>query len=104
MSGVIVVGAGPGIGRSVAVRFAREGLPVAVIARSDRSVGEVAAAVRAVGVPAVSLSADSTDENALRSALDTARQQHGDPDVVVYNAALIRPDSLGDLSGSGHRD
>ena len=38
MPGMIVIGAGPGIGLSVAKRFAREGLPVGVIARSRATV------------------------------------------------------------------
>ncbi|NEE01952.1 SDR family NAD(P)-dependent oxidoreductase [Phytoactinopolyspora halotolerans] len=104
MAGAIIVGAGPGIGRSVAVRFAREGLPVAVVARTDRTAGDVAGAVHEIGVPAIPLTADATDETALRSALDAARQNHGDPDVVVYNAALIQPDALGDLTARGHLD
>ena len=38
MPGAIVIGAGPGIGTSVAERFAREGLPVSVLARSRPTV------------------------------------------------------------------
>jgi NAD(P)-dependent dehydrogenase (short-subunit alcohol dehydrogenase family) len=32
MPGAVIIGAGPGIGRSVALRFARESMPVALIA------------------------------------------------------------------------
>lgn len=39
--------------------------------------------------------ADATDEVALRAALDEIAGKHGAPDVVVYNAALIRPDGPG---------
>jgi short-subunit dehydrogenase len=34
MPGALIIGAGPGIGRSVARRFAREAMPVALIARN----------------------------------------------------------------------
>ena len=35
MPGVVIIGAGPGLGLSTARRFAREGLPVALVARSE---------------------------------------------------------------------
>ncbi len=76
MAGAVVIGAGPGIGRSVALRFAREGLPVA-------------------------LTADAGDEAGLRRALDTAAAELGQPDVVVYNAGVIRADVPGELSMVG---
>ncbi|WP_436772784.1 SDR family NAD(P)-dependent oxidoreductase [Yinghuangia sp. YIM S09857] len=98
MPGLIIVGAGPLIGRSVARRFAREGLPVAVVARGSATAEETAAAVRGDGGRALALAADATDEKALRTALDTAVDAHGVPDAVVYNAGLIRADRLGDLS------
>jgi NAD(P)-dependent dehydrogenase (short-subunit alcohol dehydrogenase family) len=98
MPGAVVVGAGPGIGRSVALRFAREGLPVALISRTDTAHRDIAAA----GVPVVSLTADSTDEPALRAALDAAAGRLGPPDVVVYNAAAIQADAPGDLSARAH--
>ncbi|MGK5554727.1 SDR family NAD(P)-dependent oxidoreductase [Actinomadura kijaniata] len=104
MSGVVVIGAGPGIGRSVALRFAREGLPVAVVARRTATVEAVAAEVAALGVRAVPVTADSADETALRAALDVAVDRLGQPDAVVYNAALVRPDTLGELPVRAHLD
>ncbi|HEX6446203.1 MAG TPA: SDR family NAD(P)-dependent oxidoreductase [Streptosporangiales bacterium] len=98
MAGAVVVGAGPLIGTSVARRFAKEGMPVTVIARSPATVD---AAVRAVGgTAAFGLTADVTDEEAIRSALDRSVAANGVPDVVVYNAAVIRADRLGELSAA----
>jgi NAD(P)-dependent dehydrogenase (short-subunit alcohol dehydrogenase family) len=102
MSGAVIIGAGPGIGRSVARRFAREGLPVALIARSAATVEGVAEAVAGQGVPVVPLVADSSDEEALRSALDTASRDLGTPEVVVYNAAVVQADTAGQLAIPAH--
>ena len=104
MAGAVIIGAGPGIGRAVAVRFARAGLPVALIARRMSTVNAAAQALEPYRVPTVALSADSTDELALRTALDEAAAELGPPDVVVYNAAIIQPDAIGDLSTRAHLD
>jgi NAD(P)-dependent dehydrogenase (short-subunit alcohol dehydrogenase family) len=101
MSGAIVIGVGPGIGLSVARRFARGGMPVAVIARTEGTVDAAVSALRDDGARrAVGLVADSTDEPGLRAALDAATDSHGVPDVLVYNAARIRYDSVGELSAA----
>ena len=104
MAGAVIIGAGPGIGRSVAVRFAREGMPIAVVARSEATVRAVADAVEEAGAHAVPLLADSAHETALRAAIDTATDHLGPPDVVVYNAAIIRADAVGGLDARGHLD
>lgn len=104
MPGVVIIGAGPGIGLSVARRFAREGLSVALVARSENSLKTVADTVASAGVPVVTVAADSTDETALRSALDAAIEKVGVPEVVVYNAAIIQPDVPGELSVRAHQD
>ena len=70
MPGAIVIGAGPGIGTSVARRFAREGLAVGVLARSPATVEAALAALAGLGTDTVGVSADVTDEPALRAALD----------------------------------
>ncbi|MPZ84727.1 MAG: SDR family NAD(P)-dependent oxidoreductase [Actinophytocola sp.] len=99
MSGAVVIGAGPGIGRSVARRFAKEGLPVAVMARDKDKLNAVAEAVGAFAVPV-----DVADEEALRGALDVAAAELGPPDAVVYNAAVIQADVPGELSVRQHQE
>jgi NAD(P)-dependent dehydrogenase (short-subunit alcohol dehydrogenase family) len=98
MPGAVVIGAGPGIGRAVARRFARERLPVALVARSQGTVDGTADALAGSGVEILALTADSGEESSLRAALDAAQQTFGPPDVVVYNAAVIRRDEPGELS------
>ncbi|WP_199191150.1 SDR family NAD(P)-dependent oxidoreductase [Amycolatopsis sp. CA-126428] len=103
MPGVVIIGAGPGLGLSVARRFAREGLPVAMVARSGEKLKTLADALTPTGVPVITLTADSTDETALRTALDTATAKFGLPQAVVYNAAIIQPDRPGELSVAAHQ-
>ncbi|MFD8164403.1 SDR family NAD(P)-dependent oxidoreductase [Streptomyces malaysiensis] len=105
MSGAVIIGAGPGIGQSVARRFAREGMPVALLSRTSTTLKPVTASVTAIGAdPVLPLTADATDETSLRTALDTAATELGPPDVVVYNAAIIQADAPGELSVRGHLD
>jgi NAD(P)-dependent dehydrogenase (short-subunit alcohol dehydrogenase family) len=99
MPGAIVIGAGPGIGTAVARRLAREGLPVAVLARSRATVD---GALATLGDETLGLTADVTDEAALRAALDEAVARFGVPEVLVYNAALIQSDSVGELTAAEH--
>ncbi|MEV4354309.1 SDR family NAD(P)-dependent oxidoreductase [Nonomuraea sp. NPDC049625] len=89
MPGVVIIGAGPGIGRSVARRFAREGLPVVLVSRTGTTLD-------LDGV--LTYKADSADEDQLRAALGAAAAELGTPDAVVYNAAIIRPDAPGEVS------
>lgn len=93
-----MVGVGPGIGVAVAKRFVREGLRAGLIARSERSLKAL------VGPEVLAVTADSTDETGLRAALDQVVAAHGVPDVVVYNAAIIQPDAVGDLTAQQHLD
>lgn len=104
MPGAVILGAGPGVGRSVALRFAREGLPIALVARGAATLERVAEEVTQLGVPALSLTADCSDEVALGSALHTVQDQLGTPDVVVYNAAIIQSDTVDQLPMDAHLD
>jgi NAD(P)-dependent dehydrogenase (short-subunit alcohol dehydrogenase family) len=99
-----VIGAGPGIGGAVASRFAEEGLPVALIARSTATVQAVAGTLGPHGVPVLPLTADSASETELRAALDAAIDELGVPQAVVYNAAIIQADVPGELSVQRHQE
>lgn len=104
MPGVIVVGAGPGIGLAVARRFATEGLPVGLIARSDATLVSVGGELVAAGAETAWETADVRDEVALRGALARLVGRFGVPEVLVYNAAVIQMDRFGELTAQEHLD
>jgi NAD(P)-dependent dehydrogenase (short-subunit alcohol dehydrogenase family) len=98
----IVTGGDSGIGRAVALAFAREGADVAV-ACFDAEVedGErTAELVRAAGRRAVVVPGDLTDEAACAHLVDTTVAELGRLDVLVNNAAyqLAQPGGIADIS------
>ncbi len=97
MPGVLIIGVGPGIGTSVARAFAQDGHAVGLLARSQATVETARRALIGTGVHVHVALADAADPEQLGAALDAYVGELGVPDVVVYNAALVRPDSLDDL-------
>jgi NAD(P)-dependent dehydrogenase (short-subunit alcohol dehydrogenase family) len=77
-------------------------MPVGVIARSQATVDRALAALD--GAPKLGRTADAADEAEVRAALDALVDQHGVPDVLVYNAAHIQSDPFGALDARGHLD
>ena len=102
MPSIIIVGAGPGLGLSVARRFQNDGYAVAVIARRPSTVAAVIDSLNetAPTQAAIGFTADSTIEPDLLAALDQAVAVHGVPDVLLYNAGVIRTDQIGDLTAA----
>jgi NAD(P)-dependent dehydrogenase (short-subunit alcohol dehydrogenase family) len=95
MAGIVIIGAGPGIGASVARRFGRAGLQVGLVARSQPSLDRARAAA---GVHAIGVTADAAQRTQLATALDELVGRMGVPEVLVYNAGLIRSDRPGELT------
>lgn len=95
---LLVIGAGPGIGRSVTTLFASKTYAnVALLARSaDGLVSEKKAVEDAVGdkVKVRTYQADVADPEALRKALAESDADFGKPDCVFYNAARVQPSEL----------
>jgi len=85
----LVTGADSGIGRAVAVLFAREGADVAITFHtSDDDARETAEAVRAEGRRALLLQGDVRDDAWCRSAVQQVVQAFGHLEVLVNNAAF----------------
>ena len=85
----LVTGAGSGVGRAVALRFAREGARVALLDKADEAVLDaVAEEIGGAGGNAVSLVADVSDAAAVGAAIARAAQEIGPIDIAV-NAAGI---------------
>jgi NAD(P)-dependent dehydrogenase (short-subunit alcohol dehydrogenase family) len=85
---VIITGAGNGIGRAAAMRFAREGARVGVIDIKRGAVDQVVSEIAASGGEAMPLIADVTDEDLVARAVDQAVARWGGLDVVVANAGI----------------
>ncbi|MHA7168986.1 SDR family NAD(P)-dependent oxidoreductase [Arthrobacter bambusae] len=98
MSGIVIIGTGPGIGASIARRFARENLPVALIARQQATLEPIEAELSGSAASVMTVTADAAKEAQLGEALSQVVEKHGVPDVLVYNAAIIRLDQPGELS------
>jgi NAD(P)-dependent dehydrogenase (short-subunit alcohol dehydrogenase family) len=83
----IVTGASSGIGRATALRLAREGARVGLIARGRDGLDAVAAEIGADAEVLV-LPADCTDEPSIAGAIDAAASSFGGLDIVVSNAGI----------------
>jgi NAD(P)-dependent dehydrogenase (short-subunit alcohol dehydrogenase family) len=84
----LVTGGGRGIGREIALAFAREGLAVAVAARTLSQVDNAAQAVRALGAKALALQLDVTDAAGTAPAVKAVTDALGPIDVLVNNAGI----------------
>lgn len=85
----IVTGAGRGIGRSVALRFAEEGARVALVARTEKDLLETAALARSGGGECLTIPADITDPQAARHCVSRAGAELGPVDILVNNAGVF---------------
>jgi 2-dehydro-3-deoxy-D-gluconate 5-dehydrogenase len=84
----VITGGNRGIGRSIALGMARAGAAVAVLARNEEKNNQVAAEVKALGVPAMALRLDVTARETLSGAIDAVEAALGGIDILVNNAGV----------------
>ena len=86
----VVTGAGRGIGRAIALKFAAEGADVVVVSRTAENSEKVAAEIRALGRKAWALAVDVADSAAVSAAADKILADCGKVDILVNNAGVTR--------------
>lgn len=82
----VVTGAGSGIGRASALRFAEEGARVLAVGRSTENISETVELVRAAGGEAIAHVADVAEESEVAMVIARANQELGGIDVFYANA------------------
>jgi short-subunit dehydrogenase len=92
MPKIVIVGSGPGLAKTVAGRFGREGWRVVMMARNSERLEAEAGELKARGVDAVPITCDVTDTRRL-DALIREQSADGGIDLLNYNAAVIRPNT-----------
>jgi 3-oxoacyl-[acyl-carrier protein] reductase len=86
----VVTGAGRGIGRAIALKFASEGADVVCVSRTAENSEKVAAEVRALGRKAWALAVDVSDTAAVSAAAEKILAECGKVDILVNNAGVTR--------------
>jgi NAD(P)-dependent dehydrogenase (short-subunit alcohol dehydrogenase family) len=82
---VVITGAGGGLGRALALRFAAAGARVAAL---DRDAAGLAQTAAALGEAGITITCDVTSEDDCLRAIDEARQAFGGIDVLINNAGI----------------
>jgi 3-oxoacyl-[acyl-carrier protein] reductase len=86
----VVTGAGRGIGRAIALKFAAEGADVVVVSRTVENSEKVAAEVRALGRQAWAHAVDVADAASVNAAAEKILATCGRVDILVNNAGVTR--------------
>ena len=86
----VVTGAGRGIGRAMALKFAGAGADVAVVSRTVENSEKVAAEIRALGRKAWAYAVDVADAAAVNAAAEKILADAGKVDILVNNAGVTR--------------
>src|SRR4029077_13705499 len=86
----VVTGAGRGIGRAIALKFAAEGADVVCVSRTQENSDKVAAEIRTLGRRAWGLAVDGSEGVAVRAASERIPAETGRVDILVNNAGVTR--------------
>jgi citronellol/citronellal dehydrogenase len=101
----IITGASRGVGRFMALELAREGCHIVVAARTEReadpklpgTIFSTAEELRALGVRALPVRTDVTDEESVRAMAQAALAEFGRIDVLINNAGVMAPGRLWEI-------
>ena len=92
---VVITGAGVGLGRALARRFASEGETVILLGRTFSKVQAVA---EELGEPHFAIECDVGDPDSVRAAFARIKERHETIDVLINNAAYYEPMMVRDVS------
>ena len=87
----VVTGGGRGIGRAIALAFAREGADLVLAARSQEELDESRRMIEDIGRRALVVPTDIRSEESVRNLADQALQYFGRVDILVNNSGIAGP-------------
>lgn len=85
----LITGGGTGIGRTIAITFAREGADIALAGRRSKPLEEVTAEVRAHGRKAIAIPCDISSEEEVEAMVERIAEELGGVDVLINNASVV---------------
>src|SRR5215475_12236193 len=97
----IVTGGGVGIGRSIAIEFARAGADVVIASRKIENLEPVTAEIKKLGRRSFALALDVRQEDAVKGLVEKTVQDLGRLDIMVNNAGASFRANPEDISPNG---
>lgn len=91
---IVITGAGDGLGRALARRFAADGETVVLL---GRTLSKVEAVAGELGAPHVAIQCDVADPDSVRAAFKAIAGRHPKIDVLINNAAVYEPFTLAEV-------
>lgn len=99
----LVSGGSRGIGRAAADILAGEGAKIVIAARNQEAIDEAVREITAAGGDAVGVSCDMTTLEGVTTAVDTARESFGSPDIAISNVHGPGPGDFFDVTPEDFR-
>ena len=90
----IVTGGGTGIGRSIALEFAKEGASVVICGRRKTNLEKVAEEIKALGKRSLAVVTDVSVKSQVQGMVKQTVDSFGSIDILVNNAGIIHPAPL----------
>lgn len=87
MKTIAIVGAGPGLGLSIAKKFGQNGFRVALLARNANKMNELVKELKAMNIEAAAFPADLYNKEQLTAAFQAIKAQYGFIDVLEFSPA-----------------
>ncbi|MFX1515077.1 MAG: 3-oxoacyl-ACP reductase FabG [Promethearchaeota archaeon] len=94
----IVTGAGKGIGREIALEYAREGAKVVVAARTQSDIDSLAKEINELGCDALAISCDVSKSENVQRLIEEALNRFQRIDILVNNAGISRSALISKMS------
>ncbi|MDR6736674.1 SDR family oxidoreductase [Sphingobacterium sp. 2149] len=85
MKTIAIVGAGAGLGLSIAKKFGENGFRIALIARNQQKLNDLVRRLNISGIEAAAFTADILDKAQIASAFDAIKEKYGVIDVLEYS-------------------
>lgn len=95
---VLITGVSKGLGRAIALAYAREGARLSICARGSEALEKVAREARDLGAEVIAISGDVSNPGHIERIVSLTEKHYGEIDILVNNASILGPSPMPYLS------